>query len=83
MQVIVDTQGNSCLLSIKNKTNYQTGELNLSNVVNDNLKWKNSDTLKVSALISIKFEEKRRTIKRIGYEFGEGWKGLSEYVLDL
>ena len=65
LQIVVDTDGRSCLLSLENKTNIKTAKLNLKKNIDENLIWNNSSN-KVSALIILKFNSNSIQFKRIG-----------------
>lgn len=79
LQIIVDANGDSCLFSVTNKTNIETKDLNLTTVVNQNIKWTNSEGKKICAMVVLSFEEKFITIKRLGYSFDEGWKEFNPF----
>lgn len=74
LQVIVDTTGNSCLISIENKTNVRSSKLKLKKTIDETLHWKNI-TKKVAALIVIRFSKNRIDVKRLGVN---GEKGMHE-----
>ncbi len=66
LQIIVDLEGNSCLISIDNKTNIESSDLQLKNAIDTNLKWNIIEKVKVSPLIILKFKKKSVAISRIG-----------------
>lgn len=76
MQIIVDLKGNSCLLSIENKTNIETKNLNLKNTVDSKLKWV-KPIKTVSTLVVMLFGENRISIKRLGFNIDSGWQEIS------
>ena len=65
IQVLVDRQGRSCLMSVRNDTNLKLKKLNLEENVNEHLKWK-GQSQKISAILVLQFEKGEITIKRLG-----------------
>lgn len=80
MQIIVDSNGNSCLLSIKNKTNIKTEALNLKNTIDQKLKW-NRPMQGVSTLVVLYFEATQISLKRFGYSSEYGWQEISDKIM--
>lgn len=76
-QILVDKEGNSCLLSFDNKTNIRTKKLNFKKWIDHNIKW-NAPSKKVSAIISLKFIGERVDYSRIGNNGNKGWHVLIE-----
>ncbi len=83
IQVIIDTTGSPCCLSIENKSNSSIGRLHIDEVINNNTKWSKPDVyedagnrLKVAAVITLKFDKKKIYFKRLGYNGKTGWKEL-------
>ena len=74
LQIIVDVDGSSCLISIDNKTNIKSENLELKNIIDNYLVWQ-KPTEKTSVMISLIFRRKKITKKRIGIS---GKKGLHE-----
>lgn len=74
-QVIVDLQGNSCLLSADNETNIKTEQLNLKNIIDNNLKWYKPKE-KTSVILAIKFYGNEVELKRIGLNAEKGFHQL-------
>jgi hypothetical protein len=66
LQIIVNTDGKSCLISIENNTNIKTSKLNLKKTIDDNLIWNINQKNKVSPLIILKFNSNSVQLKRIG-----------------
>lgn len=76
MQIIVDTNGKSCLLSIENKTNIPTSKLRLKKTIDNNLEWE-KPTEKVAAIIVIYFNNNKISLKRLGMHGDRGWHELT------
>lgn len=74
LQILVDLQGNSCLLSLENKTNIKTKKLKLKKAIDGNLVW-NKPHQKVAAIVAINFEGGRIALKRLGTNY---YKGVHE-----
>ncbi|MDD5184175.1 MAG: two-component regulator propeller domain-containing protein [Paludibacter sp.] len=80
LQILVDSLGNSCLLSLLDKTNYKSKSLNLKQSIDSGLHW-NSIKSKVSALVQIEFmEDKSITVKRLGLNRFRGWHFITDKV---
>jgi len=65
LQILVDRQGRSCLMSVRNDTNLKMKKMNLEENINNNLKWKGQQD-KISAILLLQFEKGEITIKRLG-----------------
>ncbi|PJJ59074.1 hypothetical protein [Hymenobacter chitinivorans] len=74
LQIIVDNDGNSCLISLQNETNVRTSKLRLKENIDGKLHWEKSRA-KVAAVVLLKFEEGTTTLKRLGMD---GKKGVHE-----
>ena len=74
LQVIVDTDGNSCLISIKNDTNIPSGKMRLKEVIDAELVWEKPKEKK-SPMISLNFSGNALYITRLGLG---GDKGIHE-----
>lgn len=74
LQILVDLEGNSCLLSVQNETNKKTEQLNLKNIIDNNLKWEIPEEKK-SAIIAIQFSEIVEA-KRVGLNSEKGFHEL-------
>lgn len=74
LQVLVDLQGNSCLLSIENKTNIATESLNIKEIIDNKLKWQKPPE-KTSPILAIRFYGDAAEIIRMGLN---GKKGFHE-----
>ena len=77
LQIIVDLEGNSCLISLKNETNIKSKKLNLKQNIDSNLKW-DKPQKKVAAIIVFIFEENRLKFLRLGINAKKGVHELSE-----
>ena len=73
IQVIIDTSGNPCCLSAENNLNSSLGRLHLDEIINTKTKWSkpvrtfDAEMIKVSATILLRFDKKRITFKRLGF----------------
>ncbi len=76
LQVLVDMDGRSCLLSIENETNVSSAKLNLKKNIDEKLIW-GKPTKKVSPLIFLRFKDGKVGYKRMGLN---GNTGLHEIV---
>lgn len=65
LQILVDRQGKSCLMSVRNDTNLKMKKMNLEEKINNNLKWKGQSD-KISAILVLHFEKGEISIKRLG-----------------
>lgn len=65
LQIIVDTEGNSCLISLKNETNISTKKFNLKQNIDSDLKW-NKLQERVAAVVVFRFDDKGVKFKRLG-----------------
>ncbi|MGK4566975.1 hypothetical protein [Flavobacterium sp. 3HN19-14] len=73
LQVIVDIDGSSCLISVENKTNIKTSKLDLKTNVDKNLIW-GKQAEKISPLIVLNFTGDNVVVTR----FGLGKQGIHE-----
>jgi hypothetical protein len=71
LQIIVELDGSSCLLSIENKTTVTTKKLNLKSWVDEQIKW-NKLTEKVSVIIKLDFTKSGVNYTRYGTG-KQGW----------
>jgi hypothetical protein len=76
LQIIVDFDGNSCLISFKNDTNVKTKNLHLKQKIDSELKW-NKPSTKVAALVAVKFEATGLRIARLGVNAKRGLHKIS------
>jgi hypothetical protein len=65
LQVLVNNRGASCLMSIQNGTNMKTKKMNLTESINDNLKWPRMPQ-KVSVIMVLTFNKGEIELKRMG-----------------
>ena len=79
MQILVDNDGNSCLLSANNNTNYRSEKLNLKHTVDSDLHW-NKLQYKVAAIVQMDFDKSDEliTIKRLGFNAYLGWHIITD-----
>lgn len=71
LQIIVDPQGNSCLISLKNETNVKTRRLKLKQAIDNFLKWETSYK-KVAAIVLLDFDEEDIQLTRFGMNSEKG-----------
>jgi len=74
MQIIVDLEGKSCLLSLENGTTIRTKKLNLKKTIDGLLLW-SKPTVKVSPIVQLSFSDHKVGFTRLGLN---GKKGLHE-----
>lgn len=77
LQIIVDTDGRSCLLSVGNETNVTTSKLKLKKNIDSLLIW-GAPSQKVSPIVFLKFKDGKVTYKRMGVNGNTGWHELVE-----
>ena len=75
LQIIVDTIGKSCLLSVKNYTNIKTNKLNLKKIVDRELIWEKPKK-NVGIILAVKFYGDSIQIKRVGFTKEKGFNEL-------
>jgi hypothetical protein len=76
LQIIIDTSGNSCLMSVENKTNLKSEELKLKDIVNSGQVWSKPNKT-VSVLLIMKFLDHSVSFRRIGRGCN-GWQDIQE-----
>ncbi len=76
LQVIVDVDGNSCLLSLENGTNVKSKKINLKPWCDNEVKWEGY-TEKVAAIILLQFSNASIQYRRIGIDAQKGWHYLN------
>ncbi|TGD82918.1 hypothetical protein [Hymenobacter wooponensis] len=74
LQIIVDRNGQSCLLSVKNDTNLKTKKLRLKENIDSRLLWEKVDN-KVAAVVVLRFSSGTISVKRLGMN---GKRGVHE-----
>ena len=72
LQIIVDKEGRSCLLSLNNKTNIDTEKLDIKSIIDKNLLWKKTKQ-KISVIVATKFYGNAVEVKRIGLSKEKGF----------
>ena len=75
IQVIVDLNGNSCLISVENKTNINSKKLNLKSNIDALLKWAKPEE-KSCAIVELTFYKDRIVINRFGINGKKGFHQL-------
>ena len=71
LQIIVNQDGSSCLISFENETNVESVGLNLKNIIDQNLKWSQPKEL-VSPIILFNFTDDKVLYQRIGMNGKKG-----------
>lgn len=74
LQIIVYSDGTSCLLSYTNDTNKtpeEIGIINLKEAINNKLKW-NIEEESVSVFLEIKFKKNKLSFTRLGFDANLG-----------
>lgn len=82
LQIIVDMDGNSCLISIKNDTNIKSSKFELKEIIDETIKW-NNPSKKVSPLIQLKFNSNSVQYIRLGINAKKGNHIIEEYEIPI
>ena len=80
LQIIVYTDGSSCLLSYENDTNIDKKDLNLNQLkflIGSELEWNQLEE-NVAVLLEVKFKKKKTKLFRYGMHGGLGWHRLKK-----
>ncbi|MGB5982358.1 MAG: hypothetical protein WBG46_09450 [Nonlabens sp.] len=80
LQIIVYTDGSSCLLSYENDTNIDKKDLNLNqlkSLIGSELEWNQLEE-SVSVLLEVKFKKKKTKLFRYGMQGSLGWHRLKK-----
>jgi hypothetical protein len=72
LQIVVDPEGKSCLLSMYNQTTLLPAQFDLKKDIDDNLVWENP-AQQVAALVILDFYGRRTTVKKVGLDANTGW----------
>lgn len=72
LQILVDTVGNSCLLSAENQTNASFADIGLKKSIDEKLVW-GAPTELVSVVLVVSFSDEGFEIKRLGNDAAKGW----------
>jgi hypothetical protein len=76
LQIIVGTDGKSCLLSLDNETNVETSKLAIKSIIDENLLWEKPKE-KVSVIVAAKFYGNAVEVKRLGISKEKGFHELT------
>ncbi|MBP1616258.1 MAG: hypothetical protein H6Q14_85 [Bacteroidetes bacterium] len=76
LQVIVGLDGGSCLLSLENKTNIPTSQMNLKSVIDSELIWQKPSCI-TSAILLVVIGKNGVAVKRFGSNGKGGWRILN------
>ena len=76
LQIIVELNGNSCLISLQNETNIKSKKINLKENIDNDLKWGKPEK-KVAVIVVFYFKDSGIEIKRLGMN---GKKGIHELI---
>ena len=72
LQILVDVDGKSCLLSAKNHTNIRTKKLALKENIDSKLLWDTPPSKKVAAIVVVNFSRDGMVVKRLGVNANRG-----------
>lgn len=75
-QIIVDKNGNSCLLSFENTTNKTNYNLTLKQIIDKKLKWEKPKQ-KTSIIVALEFSNNSFKVYRIGMSREKGYHFIS------
>ena len=76
LQIIVNLDGSSCLISMKNETNIKSSKFKLKDVI-DTIKWE-IPIKKISPLIQLKFNPNSIQYRRLGINGNKGSQLIEE-----
>jgi hypothetical protein len=80
IQIIIDSLGTPCCMSVQNDLNSSIGRLNIDQIINNKTKWsppvQDGEKIKVAAIILLAFSKKEISFKRLGFNGKTGWKDL-------
>jgi hypothetical protein len=76
LQIIVDADGKSCLLSLENETNISTANLAIKSIIDSKLLWEKPKE-KISVILATKFYGNAVEVKRIGLSKEKGFHELA------
>lgn len=76
LQIIVGTDGKSCLLSLDNETNIDTSKLAIKAIIDEHLLWEKPKE-KISVIVATKFYGNAVEIKRLGISKEKGFHELT------
>lgn len=71
LQIVVNQNGSSCLISYKNETNIESSKFELKKTIDQNLVWTKLENL-VSSVILLNFTEDKIIYRRIGFNRKKG-----------
>lgn len=75
LQIIVDLDGNSCLISMENNTKLKAKKFDFKQYIDSNVKWEKPPK-KVGPIIVLEFTEFGIGYKRLGMNGKKGWHYL-------
>ncbi|WP_153042781.1 hypothetical protein [Rufibacter ruber] len=79
LQIMVEENGSSCLVSLRNETNYTTRKWHLPENISQRLTWHHVKK-KVSVVLAVKFSEKGAQFLRYGIEgLNREWKPIKTW----
>ena len=81
LQIIVDTLGNCCLISVFNNTNIKTKKMNLKSIIDSSLSFMNVDK-PVAVVLQVSFDGNSVSFLRIGFGGDKGWEGHAIVVIN-
>lgn len=84
-QVVVDTLGNHCCISLKDDLNSKGRKVNFKEIIDTETSWgipmRKGHKANVSVMIKIEFEKNKIIISRLGFNGKTGWMELSRYEM--
>lgn len=84
-QVVVDTVGGHCCVSIRNELNSKGRKIDFKSIMDSQTNWsvpiRKGKKATVSAMIKIEFEKDSIVLKRMGFNGKTGWIELSSYEM--
>jgi ligand-binding sensor domain-containing protein len=87
VQILVDTLGNSCLISSENSTNVPSKKLGLQNAINSMSKWtpslKDSKAQNTSVSLELVFQDGKFGIRRVQFDFKNNTNSKSVGTSDV
>ena len=77
LQILVDLEGKSCLISLENKTNIKTKRLNLKETIDNKIMWSKPKEM-VSPVIILRMKSKQVFFSRWGMNGNTGWHEINK-----
>lgn len=77
LQILVDKEGKSCLISVDNQTNVPTNQLYLKEMVDERLFWQRPKE-KISVMFGLNFQDEFVNYVRVGLDANKGFHPIEE-----